>query len=92
MIAAGHAAAIDVAEVNGRVFVNNSSVGLYPDMVRFREAQQERTGRGKRLAMLSREPARRCALSAATGCGSARRGSRRRCARLCCSSATTATR
>jgi diacylglycerol kinase family enzyme len=53
VIAAGHVRAIDVAEVNGRIFVNNSSVGLYPDMVRLREAQQERTGRGKRLAMLS---------------------------------------
>jgi diacylglycerol kinase family enzyme len=53
VIAAGHVRAVDVAEVNGRVFVNNSSVGLYPDMVRLREAQQERIGRGKRLAMLS---------------------------------------
>lgn len=53
VIATGHVRAIDVAEVNGRVFVNNSSVGLYPDMVRLREAQQERIGRGKRLAMLS---------------------------------------
>ena len=53
VIAAGHVMAIDVAEVNGRVFVNNSSVGLYPDMVRLREAQQERIGRGKRMAMLS---------------------------------------
>jgi diacylglycerol kinase family enzyme len=52
-IAAGHTRMIDVAEVNGRVFVNNSSVGLYPDMVRLREAQQERIGRSKRLAMLS---------------------------------------
>jgi diacylglycerol kinase family enzyme len=53
VIAAGHVRDVDVAEVNGRVFVNNSSVGLYPDMVRLREAQQERIGRGKRLAMLS---------------------------------------
>jgi diacylglycerol kinase family enzyme len=53
IIAAGHCKDIDVAEVNGRVFVNNSSVGLYPDMVRLREAQQEKLGRGKRLAMLS---------------------------------------
>ena len=52
VIAAGHGRAIDVAEVNGRVFVNNSAVGLYPEMVRLREAQQERIGRGKRLAML----------------------------------------
>ena len=52
VIAAGHARDVDVAEVNGHVFVNNSSVGLYPEMVRLREAQQERSGRGKRLAML----------------------------------------
>lgn len=43
---------VDVAEVNGRVFINNSAVGLYPLMVREREAQQRRLGRSKRLAML----------------------------------------
>lgn len=53
IIAAGHVRAIDLAEVNGRIFVNNSSVGLYPEMVRLREAEQERKGRSKRLAMLS---------------------------------------
>jgi diacylglycerol kinase family enzyme len=53
VIAAGNVRAIDVAEVNGRVFVNNSSVGLYPDMVRLREVEQERLGRSKRMAMLS---------------------------------------
>jgi diacylglycerol kinase family enzyme len=52
VIAAGHVRPIDVAEVNGHVFVNNSGVGLYPDMVRFREAEQGR-GRSKRWAMLS---------------------------------------
>ena len=52
VIGAGHSRPIDVAEVNGRVFVNNGGVGLYPDMVRFREAEQGR-GRSKRLAMLS---------------------------------------
>ncbi|MEO8311499.1 MAG: diacylglycerol kinase family protein [Caldimonas sp.] len=41
---------IDVGEVNGRVFVNNSSLGLYPDLVRDRERQQKRLGRGKWLA------------------------------------------
>jgi diacylglycerol kinase family enzyme len=51
-IAAGHTRRVDVAEVNGRVFVNNSAVGLYPAMVRAREAQQRRLGRSKRLAML----------------------------------------
>ena len=52
-IAAAHVRAVDVAEVNGRVFVNNSSVGLYPEMVRLREVQQERIGRSRRRAMLS---------------------------------------
>jgi len=52
LIAKGESRPIDLAEVNGRVFVNNSSVGLYPDMVRLREVQQEKIGRGKRLAML----------------------------------------
>ena len=53
VIAAGQVRAIDLAEVNGRIFVNNSSVGLYPDMVMLREQEQEKKGRSKRLAMLS---------------------------------------
>jgi len=52
-IAAGHCREVDLGEVNGRIFVNNSAVGLYPDMVRFRDETQARTGRSKRLAMLS---------------------------------------
>lgn len=39
--------AVDVGEVNGHIFINNSSLGLYPDMVRDRERQQSRLGRGK---------------------------------------------
>src|SRR5258708_9624368 len=31
VIAAGIVATIDAAEVNGRIFVNNSAIGLYPD-------------------------------------------------------------
>ncbi len=38
---------VDVAEVNGRVFINNSSLGLYPKIVKDRETQQERLARGK---------------------------------------------
>ena len=53
VIATGHVTEIDVAEVNGRVFVNNSSVGLYPDMVMLREQEQDKLGRSKRRAMLS---------------------------------------
>ena len=37
----GQALRIDVGEVNGRVFVNNSSLGLYPSIVRRRERQQD---------------------------------------------------
>lgn len=46
-IAEGHVALVDVGEVNGRVFINNSSLGLYPQIVRHRESQQRRLGRGK---------------------------------------------
>ncbi len=46
-LAAGHVAHVDVGEVNGRVFLNNSSLGLYPDIVRDRQRQQRRLGRGK---------------------------------------------
>ena len=52
IIAAGHRQRIDVAELNGRVFVNNSAIGLYPLMVADREGQQDRLGRSKKLAML----------------------------------------
>ncbi len=46
-IARGKIAEVDVGEVNGRVFINNSSLGIYPRLVASREAQQERLGRGK---------------------------------------------
>lgn len=49
-ISAGHSRKIDTAEVNGRLFLNNSSLGLYPDTVRHRELQQSRLGRSKWLA------------------------------------------
>jgi len=49
VIAAGRIATVDAAEVNGRVFVNNSSIGLYPNMVRDRDRQPRR--RAKWLAM-----------------------------------------
>lgn len=52
VIAGGQMRTIDVAEVNGRIFVNNAAIGLYPLMVMDRELQQQRLGRSKRLAML----------------------------------------
>ncbi len=36
-IAAHHVRYVDVGEVNGRIFVNNSSIGIYPDIVVERE-------------------------------------------------------
>lgn len=47
IIADGTVAEIDLAELNGRVFINNSSIGLYPRIVKDRVQQQERLGRGK---------------------------------------------
>jgi diacylglycerol kinase family enzyme len=52
LIAAGSPRRVDVGEMNGRVFINNSAIGLYPLMVINRELQQARLGRSKRLAML----------------------------------------
>jgi diacylglycerol kinase family enzyme len=61
-IVAGHVMEIDVGEVNGQIFVNNSSLGLYPSIVREREKQQS-LGWGKwpayiwaALAVLRRYP------------------------------------
>jgi diacylglycerol kinase family enzyme len=44
------ARAIDVAEVNGQVFVNNSSIGLYPYMVLDRERRRSQHGQAKWIA------------------------------------------
>lgn len=52
VLASGHVCAVDVGEVNGRIFVNNCSIGLYPSLVIRRERQRQRLGRGKWLAML----------------------------------------
>src|SRR5437868_5162651 len=43
---------VDIAEMNGRVFINNSAIGLYPLMIIDRDLQRRRFGRSKRLAML----------------------------------------
>ena len=51
IIGEGHERRIDVAELNGRIFVNNSALGLYPLMVVDRDAQEKRLGRSKKLSM-----------------------------------------
>lgn len=52
LIASGTSRKVDVANINGRTFINNSAIGLYPLMVIDRDLQQQRLGRSKRLAML----------------------------------------
>jgi len=47
----GHVIKVDVGEVNGRVFVNNSGIGLYPRIVRQRE-QEQRKGHVKSVAFV----------------------------------------
>jgi len=47
----GQVTKVDVGEVNGRVFVNNSGVGFYPHFVRQRE-EMERRGYVKRAAFV----------------------------------------
>lgn len=52
LIAKGSVRQVDVAEMNERIFINNSAIGLYPLMVVDRDVQRKRLGRSKRLAML----------------------------------------
>jgi diacylglycerol kinase family enzyme len=51
VVLAGHTRPVDVGEVCGRVFVNNSSLGVYPRIVRLRERYGVR-GPAKWLAAL----------------------------------------
>ena len=52
LIAAGKDRRVDIGEMNDRVFINNSAIGLYPLMVVDRDVQRKRLGRSKRLAMI----------------------------------------
>jgi diacylglycerol kinase family enzyme len=51
VILAGRTRWVDVGEVNGRIFLNNSSLGVYPRIVQLREQHREK-GLGKWLAAL----------------------------------------
>jgi diacylglycerol kinase family enzyme len=71
VLISGHIRAVDVGEVNGHIFLNNSSLGLYPMIVREREKGQRR-GSGKWpaffravLATLRRYPFLNVSLTAA---------------------------
>lgn len=50
-IRAGHIRQVSVGQVNGHAFVNNASIGLYPDLVRLRERRESRLS--KRTAALA---------------------------------------
>jgi diacylglycerol kinase family enzyme len=72
VIARGLQRSVDVAEVNGRVFINNSSIGVYPYMVLERERHVKSRGMSKWPAMalafarmLRRFPRRRLRILAA---------------------------
>jgi len=49
VIVQGHGRDVDVGELNGRIFINNASLGIYPRMVWERNAEQ-RQGRRKWVA------------------------------------------
>jgi diacylglycerol kinase family enzyme len=49
-LAAGRLVAVDAGEVNGRVFINNSSLGLYPSIV-VRRRRRQKHGVGKWAAL-----------------------------------------
>ena len=52
IIAEGHCIAVDAGEVNGKTFLNNSSIGLYPRIVSDREQAQKHLGLGKWPALV----------------------------------------
>ena len=52
LIGEGPERRIDLGQMNDRIFINNSAIGLYPLMVLDRDMQRKRLGRSKRLAMI----------------------------------------
>jgi diacylglycerol kinase family enzyme len=79
VICAAHTRAVDLGEVNGQVFLNNSSVGIYPYMVLDRDRRRRATGLNKWLAMglallrtLHHLPIRRMQISADGQTGTSR--------------------
>lgn len=71
VIAGGIARPVDVGEINGEIFINNSSIGIYPYMVSDRERRRSEDGWSKwsamalaAIRMLRRFPVRRLTVSA----------------------------
>ena len=53
VICSGEPKSVDVGMVNGLTFINNSSLGLYPDMVRVREKWRSRVGKWPAMIIAS---------------------------------------
>jgi diacylglycerol kinase family enzyme len=51
LIQEGEVRALDVGEVNGEIFLNNSSLGFYPPIVQARDQEMRRSKHGKWVAM-----------------------------------------
>lgn len=49
----GHVTRIDLGDVNGRIFLNNASFGVYPDILERRESIYKRWGRSRVMAYWS---------------------------------------
>ncbi|MEZ5876031.1 MAG: diacylglycerol kinase family protein [Hyphomicrobiales bacterium] len=52
VIARGHSRVVDLAEVNGETFINNSSIGIYPYLVMDRERRRAHKRLHKWIAMV----------------------------------------
>lgn len=52
-ICTGEVRKVDVASVNGRTFINNSSLGIYPDQARLRKEWRAKIGRWPALIVAS---------------------------------------
>ncbi|HET9529201.1 MAG TPA: diacylglycerol kinase family protein [Blastocatellia bacterium] len=53
VICSGEEITIDVGTINGHTFINNSSLGLYPDQVRVRQLWRDRVGKWLALVVAS---------------------------------------
>ncbi len=51
LVPEGEVHALDVGEVNGEIFLNNSSLGFYPPLIQARDQEMKRFRRGKWVAM-----------------------------------------
>ena len=52
LMGGGNARLVDIGEMNDRIFINNSAIGLYPLMVVDRDQQRRRLGRSKAIALV----------------------------------------